>query len=91
MSLIDASHCLAELAAGRTPERLFLLTGALALDELRTRTPFSRDLVDATEGLSILARGGKLDLNDEGRRRAAFLASAVHEAHRREVDRIQSD
>jgi hypothetical protein len=91
MSLIDASHCLTELAAGRTPERVFLLTGALALDELCTRTPFSRDLADAGEGLTMLARGGKLDLNDDGRRRAAFLASAVHEAYRREVDRIQSE
>jgi hypothetical protein len=35
MSLSDASHCLSELAAGRTPERLFVLTGALAFDELR--------------------------------------------------------
>jgi hypothetical protein len=35
MSLSDASHCSTELAAGRTPERLFALTGALALDELR--------------------------------------------------------
>ncbi len=26
MSLRDASHCLTELAAGRTPERLFVLT-----------------------------------------------------------------
>jgi hypothetical protein len=35
MSLRDASHCLTELAAGRTLERLFVLTGALALEELR--------------------------------------------------------
>jgi hypothetical protein len=80
MSLRDASHCLTELAAGRTPERLFVLTGALALDELRARTEFSRDLIDAAEGLAILARGGKLELNDEGRERAAFLASIVQAA-----------
>jgi hypothetical protein len=80
MSLRDASHCLTELAAGRTPERLFVLTGALALDELRARTVFSRDLIDAAEGLAILARGGKLELNDEGRERAAFLASIVQAA-----------
>ncbi len=62
------------------PERVFLLTGALALDELRTRTVFSRDLMDAAESLAILARGGKLDLNDEGRQRAAYLASIVQTA-----------
>ncbi len=53
---------------------------SLALDELRTRTIFSRDLMDAAEGLAILARGGKLDLNDEGRQRAASLASVVQTA-----------
>jgi len=80
MSLIDASHCLTELAAGRTPERLLVLTGALALDELRARTAFRRDLVDAAEGLAILACGGKLQLNEEGRERAAFLARLVQAA-----------
>ena len=80
MSLRDACHCLNELAAGRMPERVFLLTGALALDELRMRTVFSRDLMDAAESLAILARGGELDLNDEGRQRAAFLASVVQTA-----------
>jgi hypothetical protein len=83
MSRIDASHCLAELAAGRTPERLFVLTGALALDELRARTVFSRDLIDAAEGLAILARGGNLQLNEEGRERAAFLANLVQAADHR--------
>jgi hypothetical protein len=83
MSLSDASHCLTELAAGRTPERVFILTGALALDELRARTVFSRDLIDAAEGLAILARGGKLELDDEGRERAAFLASIVQAADQR--------
>jgi len=80
MSLSDASHCLTELAAGRNPERLLVLTGALALDELRARTAFPRDLVDAAEGLAILARGGKLQLNEEGRERAAFLARLVQAA-----------
>ncbi len=80
MSLRDACHCLNELAAGRVPERVFLLTGALALDGLRTRTVFLRDLMDAAESLAILARGGKLDLNDEGRQRAAYLASIVQTA-----------
>ena len=83
MSRIDASHCLAELAAGRTPERLFVLTGALALDELRARTAFSRDLIDAAEGLAILARGGNLQLDDEGRDRAALLANIVQAADQR--------
>ena len=83
MSLRDASHCLTELAAGRTPERLFVLTGALALDDLRARTVFSRALLDAAEGLAFLARGGKLELNDEGRERAAFLASKVQAADHR--------
>jgi hypothetical protein len=89
MSLRDASHCLTELAAGRTPERVFILTGALALDELRARTVFSRDLIDAAEGLAILARGGKLELNDEGRARAAFLASMVQAVDQADVDPIQ--
>ena len=83
MSLSDASHCLTEMAAGRIPERLLVLTGALALDELRARTAFSRDLIDAAEGLAILARGGKLELNDEGRARAAFLANIVKSADQR--------
>jgi len=83
MSLSDASHCLTELAAGRIPERLFVLTGALALDELRARTAFSRDLIDAAEGLAILARGGKLQLNEEGRERAAFLANTVQAVDQR--------
>jgi hypothetical protein len=83
MSLSDASHCLTEMAAGRTPERLFILTGALALDELRARTAFSRDLIDAAEGLAILARGGKLQLNEEGRKRAAILANIVQAADQR--------
>lgn len=83
MSLRDASHCLTELAAGRTPERVFILTGALALDELRARTVFSRDLIDTAEGLAILARGGKLELTDEGRERAAFLANIVQAADQR--------
>jgi hypothetical protein len=83
MSLSDASHCLSELAAGRTPERLFVLTGALALDELRARTSFSRDLRDAAEGLAILARGGNLQLDDRGRERAALLANIVQAADQR--------
>jgi hypothetical protein len=74
---------LTELAAGRTPERLFVLTGALALDDLRARIEFSRDLIDAAEGLAILARGGKLELNDEGRERAARLANIVQAADQR--------
>lgn len=57
-------------------------SGALALDELRARIAFSRDLIVAAEGLAILARGGKLELNDEGRQRAAFLASIVQAADR---------
>jgi hypothetical protein len=72
MSLSDASHCLTELGARRTPERFFVLTGALALDGVRARTVFSRDLLDAAKGLAILARGGQLELNDEGRKRAAL-------------------
>jgi hypothetical protein len=83
MSPSDASHCSTELAEGRTPERLLVLTRALALEELRARTAFSRDLIDAAESLTILARGGKLELNDEGRERATFLASIVQAADQR--------
>jgi hypothetical protein len=64
-------------------ERLFVLTGALVLDKQRARTAFSRDLIDAAEGLAILVRGGKLELNDEGRERAALLASIVQVADHR--------
>ena len=42
-----------------------------------------RDLLDAAKGLAILARGGKLELNDEGRERAALLASIVQAADSR--------
>jgi len=37
----------------------------------------------SVEGLAILARGGKLELNDEGRERAALLASIVQAADSR--------
>jgi hypothetical protein len=67
---------------------LNLFRQALALDELRARTGFSRDLLDAAEGLTSLARGGKLELNDEGRHRAAFLASIVQATAQSDVDQI---
>ena len=43
--------------------------------------PYSH--LDAAEGLAILARGGKLELNDEGRVRAALLAGIVQAADHR--------
>lgn len=77
MSLRDAAYALGELAQGRAPERARLLAGALALDTLRLSGESDRDLLDAAAGLQTLATGGALDLDAEGRARAAALAAAV--------------
>jgi hypothetical protein len=77
MTVADAAYALAEIAAGRTPERSRLLAGALVLDTLRLRGGASQDVLDAAAGLELVATGGVLDLDERGRTRAAHLADAV--------------
>ncbi len=73
----QAVSALEALAAGRAPERSLVLAGALALESLCAWGAPDRDVLDAAAGLSILARGGSLDLNTSGRERAQKLAEAV--------------
>ena len=80
MSLMDAAHALDDLAAGRTPDRVTLLAGALALDTLTRSGHVDRDILDAAVGLATVATGGNLDLDALGRERAATLAEAVRNA-----------
>jgi hypothetical protein len=77
MSLQDAVDVLCDLANARPVEnRSRLIAGALALSTA-TYSCDDRDLADAAIGLEILATGGKLDLDETGRCRAAFLATVV--------------
>jgi len=77
MSLQDAVDVLKDLANARpVNNRSRLICGALALNTL-TWTSGDRDLSDAAIGLEILATGGTLDLDELGRKRAAFLAKTV--------------
>ncbi len=77
MSLQDAVDVLNDLAHTRSiDDRRRLICGALALNSL-TCTCNDRDLADAAIGLEILATGRTLDLDEQGRERAAFLATAV--------------
>jgi hypothetical protein len=50
-------------AAGVAPDRLQVLSGALALQRLCMLAAAHRDLLDAAAGLDALATGRKLDLN----------------------------
>ena len=75
--LNDAAAVLDAQAAGVTPDRLQVLAGALALSTLCMRGAADRDLMDAAAGLDALATGRKLELNAEGRARAAKLAARV--------------
>jgi hypothetical protein len=75
--LEDAARVLDSLAAGETPDHTDIVCGALGLDTLTRWTMASRDLLDATAGLRILACGGSLDLDRIGRLRAKALADAV--------------
>jgi|GEM_PF-5534953 hypothetical protein len=80
MSLQDAVDVLNDLAHARSvDDRRRLIRGALAVNSL-TWTCDDRDLTDAAIGLEILAKGRKLDLDEQGRKRAALLATAV-QAH----------
>ncbi|MEO7206835.1 MAG: hypothetical protein ABI145_08605 [Steroidobacteraceae bacterium] len=85
--LISAVEALDTLAAGLVPERLSTLAGALALSTLCKRITPDRDLIDAAAGLDALASGRELDLNEEGRARAAKLAERV----RRELPHASDD
>jgi hypothetical protein len=77
MSLQDAVKVLRDLADAHPVEnRSRLIAGALALSTA-TYSCGDRDLADAATGLRVLATGGTLDLDETGRRRAAFLASVV--------------
>jgi len=77
MSVQDAAEVLSDLANGRPIEdRSRLIAGALALSAASNYCS-DRDLADAAIGLRILATGVTLDLDESGRRRAAFLASTV--------------
>lgn len=77
MSLRDAVDVLDDLANARPiANRSRLVGGALALNTL-TRTNDDRDIADAAIGLEILATGGTLVLDEQGRKRAAFLSNAV--------------
>lgn len=77
MSLQDALDVLSDLADARPiDDRRRLICSTLALSTL-TWTCDNRDLADAAIGLEILATGGTLDLDEQGRKRAAFLATAV--------------
>lgn len=77
MSLQDAVEVLRDLANVRPVEnRSCLIAGALALSTA-TYTCADPDLADAAIGLRLLATGGTLDLDETGRRHAAFLAAVV--------------
>lgn len=77
MSLHDAAEVLRDLANARPVEnRSRLIAGALALSTA-TYSCDDRELADAAIGLRVLATGGTLDLDEAGRRRAAFLATVV--------------
>lgn len=77
MSLQDAVDVLRGLANAHPIEnRSRLIAGALALSTA-TYSCADRDLADAAIGLRLLATGGTLDLDETGRRRAAFLATVV--------------
>jgi len=77
VSLLDAAEVLRDLANARPAgNRPRLIAGALALSTA-TYTCDDRNLADAAIGLRLLATGGTLDLDEAGRRRAAFLATVV--------------
>lgn len=75
--LTNAAEVLDALATGGVPDRLQVLAGALALTNLLVRVTPDRELIDAAAGLDALATGRQLDLNEEGRARAARLAARI--------------
>lgn len=77
MCLLDAAKALDDFAAGNTPGRTTLLSGALALNTLIHSGQADRDILDAAAGLEAAATGGCLDLDADGRKRAASLAIVV--------------
>lgn len=80
MSLHLAANALEALAHGQEPIHADLVCGALALQAMAFAAEhFDLDLSDAALGLEALATGGKLDLNELGRARAAVLAKKVRD------------
>jgi hypothetical protein len=73
--LLEAAEALDALANGMQPDRVTVITGALALDALRWST-LDPDILAAAHGLAIVATGGSLDLNGVGRTRARQLAAS---------------
>lgn len=77
MSLHDAVDVLNSQTEGKPlVNRSQVVSAALALQTAALGTS-DRDLLDAAAGVEILATGGKLDLNEAGRRRAGGLATMV--------------
>ena len=75
--LVDAASVLDDIATGRTPDRVRLLAGALALDTLRRAGGADRNMLDAAATLEEVATGGAVDPDETGRARAGALAAAV--------------
>lgn len=75
--LANAVEVLEFLAAGTAPDRVRILSGALALSTLCARGTPDQDLLDAAAALDDLATGRELQLNTWGRARAAKLAARV--------------
>lgn len=78
--LLDAASVLEDQASGRVPDRVRVLSGALALDTLCAEGVTDRDILDAAAGLQLLATGRAWELDERGRARAAHLAEAVRKA-----------
>jgi len=78
--LRDAAQALDALVQGRRPELAQVLAGTVALDALQLDPldPDARALLDAAQGLLLLAIEGR-DLDDTVRARAGELARQVRE------------
>ncbi len=71
-----AIDAFSDIAGGRQVDVLKLDAGALALHVL-SRQSSDPDLIDATANLKIIATAGRIDICEEGRERASYLASVV--------------
>jgi hypothetical protein len=70
----NAEEALKTLAAGKPLCSSLAVAGALELEHLAKLPGASVDLQDAFYGLQLIAAGGDLELNGEGRARAGRLA-----------------
>lgn len=77
--LQEAAAVLDALAAGRIPDKTAVLEAALVLNTYCQRTNAARDMLDAAQGLELLATGRTLDLDAVGRERARKLAQIVRQ------------